>query len=135
MKRWMPLAMIAATSTSTLAQAGSDPASPPRRIRSVAVEADAGCPPATGDEVVVCYRADEPYRIPKRFRRSAEIAAADQSWVNRAAAMDEIGRISGGLPNTCSATGTGGQTGCTQAMIRAWAAERRAMARDAEAIS
>lgn len=130
MMHWFLLAALLAAP----AQAQPDPAEPPRRIRSVALDADAGCPPAIGDEVVVCYRADEPYRIPKRFRRAAEIAAADQSWVNRAAVMDEAGRVSGGLPNTCSPIGTGGQTGCTQAMLRAWAAERRAVARAAESI-
>ena len=112
--------------------AAADTSSPPKRVRSVALGATDLCPPSVGDEVVVCYTEDEPYRIPKRFRQTREIPAANQSWANRVATIDEIGRVAGGLPNTCSVVGTGGQTGCTQAMLRAWAAERRQMAREAE---
>lgn len=128
--RWTLLATAIALSS----PAWAEDARPPERIRSVGLAAGDRCPPAVGNEVVVCYQADEPYRIPKRFRRSAEIAAADQSWINRAATIDEVGRVNGGLPNTCSPVGTGGQTGCTQAMMRAWAAERRQLAREAESV-
>ena len=128
MTRWAVLAVGLAISGA--AQAGPDQGRPPARVRSVELSAEQACPPSTGDEVVVCYQAEEPYRIPKRFRR-AEIAAANQSWANRAATLDEVGRVAGGLPNTCSPVGTGGQTGCTATMMRAWAAERRALAREA----
>ena len=103
---------------------------PPRRVRSVALTPGEKCPSAPEGEVVVCAPIEEPYRIPKMLRRS-EIANATQSWVNRAAAIDEVGRVAAGLPDTCSVVGTGGQTGCTQAMMRAWAAERRQMKADA----
>lgn len=106
---------------------------PPARIRSVAIDAAGRCPPSTADEIVVCHPRDEPYRIPKPLRRR-EIAAADQSWVNKAATMDEVGRVAAGLPDTCSPVGTGGQTGCALAAMRAWAAERRAAKREAEGI-
>ncbi len=106
---------------------------PPQRVRSVALAPGESCPKPAGDEVVVCAPLDEPYRIPKPLRR-AEIAAKNQSWVNRVATMDEVGRVAGGLPNTCSAVGTGGQTGCTQSMMRAWAADRRQLARESAAV-
>ncbi|MBW6528652.1 hypothetical protein KZ813_17560 [Sphingomonas sp. RHCKR7] len=106
---------------------------PPRRVRSVALAPGESCPRPAGDEVVVCAPLDEPYRIPKPLRRS-EIAAKNQSWVNRVATMDEVGRVAGGLPDTCSAVGTGGQTGCTQSMMRAWAADRRQLARESAAV-
>lgn len=128
----MLLAVILAGSTPVLA--GAEPASPPQRIRSVSLDPHEECPVAASDEIVICRSADEPYRIPKRLRHSAEIAAADQSWVNRAATMDEVSRVAAGLPNTCSPIGSGGQTGCTQALLRAWAAERRALAREAEMV-
>ncbi|MBY9062661.1 hypothetical protein K7957_06930 [Sphingomonas yunnanensis] len=106
---------------------------PPQRVRSVALAPGEACPKPAGDEVVVCAPLDEPYRIPKPLRR-AEIAAKNQSWVNRVATMDEVGRVAGGLPNTCSAVGTGGQTGCTQSMMRAWAADRRQLARESATV-
>ncbi|MBB3694325.1 hypothetical protein [Sphingomonas sp. BK580] len=109
------------------------PASPPQRVRSVALAPGETCPKPAGDEVVVCAPLDEPYRIPKPLRH-AEIAAKNQSWVNRVATMDEVGRVAGGLPDTCSAVGTGGQTGCTQSMMRAWAADRRQLARESAAV-
>lgn len=105
----------------------------PQRYRSVQLRPGEKCPPAVGGEVVVCGTLDEPYRIPKQFRHTT-IAAADQSWVNRAATMDEVGRVAAGLPDTCSMVGTGGQTGCMQATMRAWAAERRAIKQEADSI-
>lgn len=99
---------------------------PPQRIRSVTLTGDQKCPQSTAGEVVVCSTLDQPYRIPKALRDDKPIAAQNQSWVNRAASMDQIGRVAGGLPDTCSAVGTGGQSGCFLARNQAYAAERRA---------
>ena len=104
------------------------PTEPPRRIHSIMLAHGQTCPVAAPGEVVVCRPMEDPYRIPTALRRS-RIAERTTSWVNRAADMDEVGRIAGGLPNTCSVIGTGGQTGCTQAMLRQWAGERRAARR------
>ena len=84
-------------------------------IRDVTLAAGQPCPKAANDEVVVCRTLDEPYRIPKTLRNAGPIAPTNQSWVNRAATIDEVGRKAGGLPNTCSPIGSGGQTGCTAA--------------------
>jgi hypothetical protein len=102
----------------------------PQRVRSVMLAAGQNCPKAEGDEIVVCRPADEPYRIPRALRDSGPIPMQRQSWVNRVADMEETGRVAGGLPNTCSPIGTGGQTGCSVVWARKWAAERRAMQRD-----
>lgn len=102
---------------------------PPQRVRSLTVATGQACPAAEPGEVVVCRPADDPYRIPEPLRRT-EIAARTRSWVSRAATLDEIGRVAAGLPDTCSVVGTGGQTGCTGAMLRQWAAERRARPAD-----
>ena len=99
---------------------------PPQRIRSVTLTGDQKCPKSTAGEVVVCSTLDQPYRIPKALRDDKPIAAQNQSWVNRAASIDQIGRVAGGLPDTCSAVGTGGQSGCFLARNQAYAAERRA---------
>lgn len=106
---------------------------PPERIRSVTLtDAQQKCPQSTADEVVVCSRInpDEQYRLPKELRQAAEIPAASQSWVNRAATADQISRVAGGLPDTCSPIGSGGHTGCALAINRAYAAEKKAAERN-----
>jgi hypothetical protein len=107
---------------------------PPQRIRNVTVTGQQTCPQSTSDEVVVCSRLDEPYRIPKGLRDDRPIAAQNQSWVNRTATMDQTGRVAGGLPDTCSPVGTGGQSGCALQRNQAFAAERRANAQAARTV-
>lgn len=116
-------ALIALPSLAT-AQASSTP----QRIRSVQLTTGQVCPKAAADEVVVCVPVEDPYRIPKPLRETAP-SAAKQSWVNRAATIDEVGRVAGGLPDTCSPVGTGGQSGCALQINRQYAAEKRAKAR------
>lgn len=101
---------------------------PPERIRSVSIAADQKCPPSSNGEIVICTTVDDPYRIPKSLRGAGPIPPQRQSWVNRAAALDEIGRVNGGIPDTCSPIGSGGATGCSAAAARAWAAAKRAQA-------
>lgn len=100
---------------------------PPRRIRSVTLSPNQKCPKSTGDEIVVCQTLDQPYRLPKGFR-DATPTAANQSWTNRAAAAEQTSRVAGGLPDTCSPVGTGGQSGCALQLNRAYAADRREQA-------
>ncbi len=127
------LMMIAALMSAGAAYAQGDVQAetgrPPQRIRSVAITAGERCPPSTDTEVVVCYQGGNPYRIPPGLRESAA-SAANQSWVNRAAALDQVGRVAGGLPDTCSAVGFGGQTGCALAANRAYAADKRQREQD-----
>ena len=106
----------------------------PQRIRSVTLTGAEACPKATGDEIVVCNRVDEPYRIPKALRNDVPVAAQNQSWVNRAAVADQVGRVAGGLPDTCSPVGSGGQTGCALTWNRAYATEKRANKAAAQAV-
>ena len=94
------------------------PADPPKKIRSVMLATGEKCPPPSSpDEVVVCGNLDEQYRIPKELRNQGPVAPPNQSWAAKQAVADEVGREAGGLPNTCSPVGTGGQTGCTQVML------------------
>lgn len=111
----------------TQAQTGE----PPKRIRSVTLTGTEKCPASTSTEVVVCNRIDpnDQYRVPKALRRPPEVPAKNQSWVNRAQNMDDVGRTAGGLPDTCSAVGSGGQTGCSQMNARQWYLERQAIKR------
>lgn len=109
----------------------AETANPPQRIRSVTLGAGQKCPANTDTEIVVCSTLDQPYRIPKQFRGSGPIPAQNQSWVNRTATVDQVGRVAGGLPDTCSPVGTGGQSGCSLATNKAWAADRRARQNEA----
>ncbi|MEO5866148.1 MAG: hypothetical protein ABIS14_06695 [Sphingomonas sp.] len=122
-----PAATLAQTSPeSGASQKQAESGQPPKRIRDISLGAGQACPKAAGDEIVVCHRLDEPYRIPKSLRNEHPIPAQNQSWVNRTATMDEVGRRAGGLPDTCSPVGSGGQTGCALQAAQNWAAEKRA---------
>ena len=118
----LPAVASAQTAPDTDKQAESG--KPPARIRNVTINPNEACPASTNDEIVVCSTLVEPYRIPKALRNPPKVDAASQSWVNRAATMDEVGRRAGGLPDTCSPVGSGGQTGCTAQMIQQYAAEK-----------
>lgn len=88
---------------------------PPPRTRSVIVYGDDPCPKGTTDEIVVCARQPEGdrYRIPKRFRgQKAASSPAGNSWANKVTSTEDASRMAAGVPNTCSAVGTGGQSGC-----------------------
>jgi hypothetical protein len=121
-------ALALAIPGAALAQSQAESGQPPKRVRSVTLTTRGqACPPSTGDEVVVCTTIEEPYRIPSALRESAP-SAANQSWVNRAASIDQTSMRAGGLPDTCSPIGTGGQSGCALQLNQAYAAERRARA-------
>ena len=101
----------------------------PQRIRNVQIPKGQACPKGEPGEVVVCSTLEEPYRIPSQLRDDGPVPAANESWVNKAADVDQTSRVAAGLPDTCSPIGTGGQTGCFQAQARQWAAEKRGAAR------
>ena len=119
----LPAAASAQQSSNATAQA--ETGQPVQRIRNVQLRSGDKCPPASSpDEIVVCGTLDQPYRIPKELRETTP-AAVNNSWVNRAATIDDVSREAGGLPNTCSPVGTGGQTGCTTELLRNYAEEKR----------
>lgn len=118
-------AMSAAQTATSTGDAVQD--QPPQRIRSVLLTPGQKCPPAQGNEIVVCAPLEEPYRIPQALRRT-EPTAENRSWVARAEIADDVSRRASGVPNSCSPTGSGGQTGCTQALLEQWTQEMRARA-------
>ena len=123
MLRTALIVLLAATSVAATAQTST-----PSRIRSVEIRKGETCPKAqAADEVVVCRTVEEPYRIPSDLRdEGAAQEPTNQSWVNRAATVDQVSRVAGGLPDTCSPVGTGGQSGCALQANKAYAAEKRA---------
>lgn len=98
---------------------------PPGRESSLIVYGEDPCPQSSDDEIVVCARRpeEERYRIPPALRERRD-RFTEVSMNARAAALDEVQRDS--RPGSCSVVGSGGQTGCTQMMIRQWYDERRA---------
>ena len=143
------LALLATVSAPGLAQTASHggdtismsaesqqaaPAPAPKRIRSITLTGQQECPKSAGDEIVVCARTGEPYRIPKELRDDKPIPAQNQSWVNRTALADDVGRRAAGLPDTCSPTGSGGQTGCALLRAQQYAAEKAQAKRDAAVV-
>ncbi|MGN6621253.1 MAG: hypothetical protein ACTHKR_09355 [Sphingomonas sp.] len=108
---------------------------PPQRVRSVTLVGEQKCPKSTADEIVVCSRVGEgeQYRIPSKFRQLPD-PAANNSWVNRTAVIDQVGREAAGLPDTCSVVGSGGQTGCAMQQMKQYSAEKRAQQREQDSI-
>lgn len=68
------------------------------------------CPRSTDDNVVVCVRRgeEERFRIPQAYRETGT-RQQSQSWSARSQAMRTIGATG---PQSCSAVGPGGYTGC-----------------------
>ena len=95
-------------------------------VKTVTIGATEKCPESTADEIVVCNKVDNPYRIPKELRDSGPIPSKNQAWTTRLAGDEQTSREAAGLPDTCSPVGTGGQTGCARAAARAFKADKRA---------
>ena len=97
------------------------------------VYGDDPCPVEEGGGIVVCARKPESerYRIPKDLRQKKEVIGS-QGWGSRVQTMEASGRQL--LPNSCTAIGSNGQTGCTQAMLRQWFEERRLAEQEAEGV-
>ena len=107
------------------------------RTVSIIVYGADPCPAAKGDEIVVCARQPESerYRIPKRFRgQKAAESPANNAWSNTVRGTEDASRTAAGLPNTCSAVGAGGQSGCYSRFLAQSAAQRRQQRADDAAI-
>ena len=128
------LALAAFPSVATAQDQQAQSGQPPQRVRSVTLRPGEKCPPSTSTDVVVCGTLSEPYRIPKALRDERPIPAQNQSWVARTETADDIGRVAGGLPDTCSPVGSGGQSGCALQANKAWVAEKTAERRAASSV-
>lgn len=121
------LAGLAALLLMPLGAAAAAPAtadSEKRVVFNLTVYGDDPCPKAKGDDIIVCARRPESerYRIPRKLREKP--APSDgPGWASQVATMEEVQRQN--LPNSCSAIGSNGFTGCTAKMLEQWFAERR----------
>lgn len=93
---------------------------PEKPTVNILVYGDDPCPQAKGDEIVVCSRQPESerYRIPKRLRKKPDSIAGNNAWANQVRANEDASRTAAGIPDSCSAVGTAGQSGCYAQFLR-----------------
>ena len=117
------LAMSAATIFIQTPAAGQDAAASNEKVERLIVYGRDRCPPATGDDIVICVRKPEAerYRIPEELREPSD-HPENESWAVRAESVEYAGRTG---TQSCSTVGPGGFTGCWEQMMRAAREERR----------
>ncbi|QNE05555.1 hypothetical protein [Croceicoccus marinus] len=119
MKTTTTLAALAFTAVWATPAAAQD-APNEERVNQVIVYGDQPCPEARDDnEIVVCVRQEDPYRVPKDLRESG--APQNEAWANRVAANADVGATGVG---SCSTVGQEGQTGCQVDIIEQAYAEK-----------
>ena len=96
---------------------------PGDRVNQLVVYGDDPFPQSSEEEIVVCARKDEGerYRIPETLRSGSLGDAKNQAWSERVKSYEYVG-ASG--TSSCSPTGAGGFTGCTQQLLRQAYAEK-----------
>jgi hypothetical protein len=119
MKRIIAAALFAATPALALGL-GAVPAAAQDaagdKVNMVIIYGDEECPVSTDDVINVCARKGEGerYRIPDNLRSSSN--PDNTAWAKRAESFEMVGAFGA---FSCSPTGGGGFTGCTQQMIDA----------------
>ncbi|GAA4046941.1 hypothetical protein [Parerythrobacter jejuensis] len=113
------LAAMAALAMTAPAHAQTDAGD---KVRMVIIYGDDARPEAEGDEILVVATMPESerYRIPEQLRLSDD--PANSAWAQRVERFDFVGDF-GTL--SCSPSGAGGITGCTQDLIDAAYGARR----------
>ncbi|MEH6789812.1 hypothetical protein [Parasphingorhabdus sp.] len=93
------------------------------RVNQLVIYGDDPCPQSSENEIVVCARKDEGerYRIPETLRGGELGEAKNQAWSERVRAYEYVGKSG---TSSCSPTGAGGFTGCTQQLLRQAYAEK-----------
>lgn len=112
----LSLAMLAGA-TPVLAQDSSN-----EKVNAVIVYGQDECPRPVGDEITICARKPETerFRIPKGLRETP--SATSESWNSRVMAYERVGKTG---TMSCTPTGVGGWTGCSQRLIDASYAEKQ----------
>ena len=92
------------------------------KVNQLIVYGSDPCPVSSEDEITVCARRpeDDRFRIPEPLRDDPNDPRSD-SWVNRAEALEYVGRDGIG---SCTPVGPGGGIGCFQQLVRQARAER-----------
>ena len=91
-------------------------------VNQLIIYGEDACPASTSEQITVCARKEESerYRIPEILRQSSD--PKNDAWNNRVLAYEAV------LDNgtlSCSPSGAGGWTGCTQQMVQQAYAEKQ----------
>jgi hypothetical protein len=110
------LAGLASPAAAQQADGGSD------KVNAVIVYGNDECPKPIGDEITICARKEEKerYRIPQGLRETP--SAKSDSWNTRVLAYERVGKTG---TMSCTPTGAGGWTGCSQKLIDQAYAEKK----------
>ena len=124
MTRLPLLALILAGSAVAMPAAGQETVVEGEKINQVIVYGADKCEQSSPDEIVVCNRLPETerYRVPEMLRGNP-LVVRNEAWANKVVALERVGRFG---TDSCSPTGLGGFTGCTQALVAGAKAERQA---------
>jgi hypothetical protein len=116
----VPIALLAALPATAQDEATADENLDD--VNLVIIYGEDKCPASVAGEIVICERWDEAerYRIPENLRESSD--PANQSWTERVKSFETVGAFG---TMSCTPTGYGGWTGCTEQLINAAYAERR----------
>ena len=108
----------------SLVAPGARPALAQQDDRVLVIYGNDPCPTSAGQEIVVCARKPEGerFRIPSELRTGGV-----NNWRERAKSLEYVG-ASGA--QSCSASGTGGWTGCWNQLMSNARAERQAKKAD-----
>ena len=108
-----------ALGAASLSGLGATPALAQQEDRVLVIYGNDKCPTSDGQEIVVCARKPEA----ERFRIPSELRAGGvNSWRERAKDLEFAGA---GGTQSCSASGTGGWTGCWNQLMSQAHAERK----------
>ncbi|MEH6757018.1 MAG: hypothetical protein V7676_05860 [Parasphingorhabdus sp.] len=93
------------------------------RVNQLVIYGDDPCPQSSDGEIVVCARKAESdrYRIPETLRGGSPSDAKNQAWSERVRSYEYVGKSG---TNSCSPSGAGGFTGCTQQLLKQAYAEK-----------
>lgn len=110
------LALVAGLPAPLMAQGDNE------KVNTVIIYGKDKCPQSTDDTITVCATLPESerYRIPEELREHP--SPQNESWTSRALSIQTVGKF-GTL--SCSATGQGSWTGCTQDFIHKAFAEKK----------
>ncbi|KTE14099.1 hypothetical protein [Sphingopyxis sp. H115] len=116
--------LILAGSAAALPVAAQEAPADVDKINQVIVYGDDRCEQSSPDEIVVCNRLPESerYRVPPMLRGNP-LDVRNEAWANKVVALERVGRFG---TDSCSPTGLGGFTGCTQALVAGARAEQKA---------
>ena len=112
MRKLLPI-MALLVAGPALAQKQGPADVPTEKINQVLVYGDQPCPPTKPDEIQVCVRFDDPYRLPKALRIDPKDPQS-QAWANKVKSIEYVGRTG---TQSCTPVGGGGFTGCFKQIV------------------